>query len=51
MVGYHSQYQVHLYPQKQAQIHNTEAAVSNTDYTTLEKNAKSTFLMTMSHIL
>ena len=46
-----SQCQVHLLPQKQAQIHNLEAGVSKTDYKTLEKNAMNTFLVTMSHIL
>lgn len=36
---------------KQAQIHNTEASVSRIDYKALEKNAITTFLITMSHIL
>ena len=50
--GLYLQCQVHLPAlQKQAQIHNTEASVSRVDYKALEKNAITTFLITMSHIV
>ena len=42
----------HVLAQMQAEMQNLEGAVSNVDYDdTLEKNAKRTFLVTLSHIL
>ena len=41
----------HVLAQMQAEMQSLEGAVSNVDYDTLEKNAKRTFLVTLSHIL